>query len=479
MKKLASIVLTVVLAISCNFLERDPYTSIAFNNVYKTEKDMNLAANGLYGVLQSFYQTYYPEYSELPSDNLNCGNGSSDTGGQFDFFTLTPTNSFLSNAWNSSYHIIHQCNLVLKYNPGIDYSSDSLKNRIEGEARFVRGLTYFNLVRMFGDIPIVDHIQTQAEARAARRDPAADVYELIISDLSTAVSLLPASYSGDNIGRATKYAAETLLAKVYLTIHEYDDVLPLLEDVISSKKYQLLPNYGDIFLPENAGNKEMIFEIQFEGGNLGEGSRWGFRAHPRAIAGAMGISASDASIPSKSIMNALGTGNPRADASYGAMTYSGTTRNHLKKHYMEHGVQNSSDDNWPLLRYADVLLMYAEAHNETVDTPDSLDIDYINQIRRRAYGLNKTDTSKDVNNLEKMDKVAFRNTIWKERRLELAFEGHRWFDLVRTGEYVTVMNEHALDEGKQITVHDWNNLYPVPQAQIDINPNLLPNNPGY
>lgn len=479
MKKFILAIIALATLVSCDFLERDPFTSISFDNVYKTEKDMGLASNGLYGALQSFYQTYYPEFSELPSDNLNCGNGSSDSGGQFDYFTLTTNNSFLSNAWNTSYNIIHQCNLVLQYNPDIEYSSEALKNRIEGEARFIRGLAYFNLVRMFGAVPIVDHIQTQKEARDAKRDPAYKVYELIVSDLSSAKDLLPASYTGDDIGRATRYAAETLLAKVYLTDHKYAEVLPLLQDVIGSKKYQLLANYGDIFLPENACNKEMIFEIQYEGGNLGEGSRWSFRAHPRAIAGAMGISATDADLPSKSIMEALGSDNPRADASYGSMTYNGTTRNHLKKHYMEHSVQNSSDDNWPLLRYADVLLMYAEAHNETVDTPDPTDIDYINQIRRRAYGVAKGDSSKDVTLLESLDQDTFRHTIWDERRLELAFEGHRWFDLIRTGEYVEVMTKHAIEEDKKFTVHDWNNLYPVPQTQIDINPNLLPNNPGY
>jgi hypothetical protein len=334
---------------------------------------------------------------------------------------------------------------------------------------------------MFGDLPIVDHIQTTQEAREARRDPASKVYRLIKDDLGTAISNLPGSYTGSNIGRATKYASETLLAKVHLTLGEFSSVLPLLEDVIASKQYSLLPNYGDLFLPDNANNKEMIFEIMYEGGNLGEGSRWSFRAHPRSIAGAMGISATDAALPTKSIMEALGSNNPRADASYGEMTYNGSTRNHLKKHYMEHAVQNSSDDNWPLLRYADVLLMYAEAHNETVDTPDEADVEYINMIRRRAFGLpaSGSDKSKDLKTVEYLDKDTFRHTIWNERRVELAFEGHRWFDLVRTGQYVEVMTNHAKDEGKSLTVHPWNNLYPVPQTQIDINPNLLPNNTGY
>lgn len=486
MKKILYFLLsaTTVLCGSCSdFLDRDPYSSIPMSNAYKTEKDMNLATIGLYGTLQTFYMTNYPEYSELASDNTYTSNGENDQLGQFDRFSLNSMNSPLSSAWDNAYHSIMQCNLVLEKLPPVEFSDPEKKEQIEGEALFIRALSYFNLVRMFGKVPLVKKVLTQSEARQVKRDEVDLVYECITTDLNKASNLLPPSYMGKDIGRATRYAALTLLGKVYLTIHKYDLALEPLNTVITEGNYELLTNFEDIFNPSNANHKESIFEIQYEGGNLGEGSRWSFKAHPRQIAGAMGISATDATLPTKSIIDAFDKTSKRYAASVGSMTYNGVTRNHVKKHYMEHTVQNSSDDNWPLLRLADVYLMYAEAYNETTTVPDPAAVEFVNKIRRRAYGLKidgSEDKSKDLQPIQYATRDAFRQAIWDERRIELAFEGHRWFDLVRTGQYVTVMNEHVASEfNGNFTVQPFHSLYPVPQVEIDINPLLKPNNEGY
>ena len=184
-------------------------------------------------------------------------------------------------------------------------------------------------------------------------------------------------------------------------------------------------------------------------------------------------------IPTTDIIEKFDTSSARYEATIGKLpNESGKMLSHVKKHYMELSIQNHSDDNWPLLRYADVLLMYAEALNELNATPTEEAIDCINQIRRRAFAV--TDTSHDLTPAELIDQQTFREVIAMERRLELCFEGHRWFDLVRTGEYMRVMNAHfeRFNAGAYI-VENYNDLFPIPQREIDVNPNLLPNNPGY
>jgi len=170
--------------------------------------------------------------------------------------------------------------------------------------------------------------------------------------------------------------------------------------------------------------------------------------------------------------------SPRYLATIGRMS----GRVHINKHYMDHSYQNQSDDNWPLLRLADVMLMYAEALNETSATPPAEAIELVNQIRRRAFGLpiSGSDNSRDLSGTFTGDQENFRDALALERRLELAFEGHRWFDLVRTGKYVEVMNEHfETYYNGDFKVEPYHRIFPVPQREIDINPLLKPNNEGY
>src|SRR5690606_31829293 len=148
--------------------------------------------------------------------------------------------------------------------------------QVEGEARFVRALSYFNLVRMFGKVPLDTLVLTQEQARKSIRNEVEDIYEVIVHDLEMASVQLPGAYTGNGIGRATKWAALTLLGKVYLTKHEFDKAVDPLKTVVEDGPYSLLPNYADIFDPKNANHAESIFEIQYEGGTLGEGSRWSF-----------------------------------------------------------------------------------------------------------------------------------------------------------------------------------------------------------
>lgn len=482
----------LILATSCDeaFLDRKPYGDIASDDFYTSEKKLEIAAVGLYGTLQNFYSPHYPSIAELPGDNAQDNSGASTSTGQLDKFSIIPNNSILSGAWTNAYRSILQSNKILEVLPEVEFGNNDKKIQIEGEARFVRALNYFNLTRMFGKVPLDTVVLTQAQARKSVRNEVADIYEVIIHDLKMASEQLPEAYTGNGIGRATKWAALSLLGKVYLTNRQFSEAIEPLHMVISSEQYTLLPDFADIFEPNNANHAESIFEIQYEGGTLGEGSRWSFTSHPNVLQDVMGISAGNSLIPTSHIYNAFNDNDevqnpsPRYSATIGTMNYPGASGNilsarHVKKHYMDHTMQNQSDDNWPLIRYADVLLMYAEALNEISATPPAEAIEYVNQIRRRAFGLPIYGVSeRDLPISQTEDQYTFREAIQHERRLELAFEGHRWFDLVRTDTYQAVMNSH-FGSSSPYKVEAYHKLFPVPQQEIDINPLLKPNNEGY
>lgn len=475
MKHIYLLAICLLSIISCDLLDRPVYNNLEKSDLYKTESDIQLAVNGVYGTLASLFASNYVSLTELPSDNASTVGENTDRA-LIDKFSYSPVNGLFEAAWQSSYRCISNANQVIYAIPDVAFKNESLKNQYLGETLFIRALSYFNLVRWFGAVPYIDAPITIEESMNITRTDAEVIYnELIIPDLQQAIELLPKSYSGENIGRATSYAAATLLGKVYLTLHDYEKAVTVLKDVIDSKKYSLLPAFADIFDPNNANHAESIFEIQFEKGYTG-GSNWSCGAHNNNLSQEFGVSTGGNTLPTSDIINALDASSARYKATIG-LSKSGSIR-YIKKHYMELSIQNHSDDNWPLLRYADVLLMYAEALNELTEAPSEEAIAFVNQVRRRAYAA--SDSSHDLSEAETIDQNTFREVIWLERRLELAFEGHRWFDLLRTGQYMKVMNEHfATWNNGLYVVEDYNRLFPVPQREIDVNPNLAPNNQGY
>lgn len=479
MKQIKYILLLCVAAItSCDLLDRPVYDRIESKTFYKNEKDINLAVIGSYGTLGAIYAADFVKYAELPSDNSSTVG---DTGDHalLDKFIVSPVNPVIQSAWRLHYRCIANVNDILAAIPNITFTSDEKADQYKGEALFIRALCYFNLVRLFGDVPYIDRPITVEESQQLSRTDKAKVYaDLIIPDLQAAKALLPAKYSGEDIGRITSGAAQTLLGSVYLTTYDYENCVNELGDLIAKKRYSLLPVYADIFNPDNANHAESIFEIQFEKGYTG-GSQWSCQAHSRELAETLGVSTAAVTVPTSDLISLFDTGSARYQATIGKLPNASNKQvSHVKKHYMELSIQNHSDDNWPVLRYADVLLMYAEALNELNATPTQEAIDCINQIRRRAYAVE--DNSQDLTPAEVIDQQTFREVIAEERRFELCFEGHRWFDLVRTGKYVEVMNAHfeRYNSGAY-NVENYNNLFPVPQREIDVNPNLLPNNPGF
>ena len=280
MKQIKYILVLCFFAItSCDLLDRPVYN----------QKDINLAVIGAYGTLSSIYAADYVKYTELPGDNSSTVG---DTGNQalIDKFIISPVNPVIESAWRNHYRCITNANEILAAIPNITFTSKAKKDQYEGEALFLRALCYFNLVRLFGDVVYVDRPISIEESQKMSRTPREKVYsDLIIPDLKAAKKQLPDNYSGEDIGRSTSGAAQTLLGKVYLTLHDYENCSIELGDLIEQERYQLLPNFADIFNPDNANHAESIFEIQYEKGYTG-GSQWSCQALCREVAETMGVS---------------------------------------------------------------------------------------------------------------------------------------------------------------------------------------------
>ena len=468
---------------SCSdFLEQNPQTDLSENDFYKTADDILSAVNGAYSSLQEgdIYGNWYV-FGEIPSDNTrNQLSGSVTTQNEFDQFYIDTQNSMIANFWKAAYKVINRTNTVLGRIDGIEINAE-LANRYKLECKFIRALMYFNLVRVYGDVPLVLKEISISESYDILREPKENVYNQIIADLKEAQGL-PVSYSTAEDGRATQGAAKALLADVYMTLHKYAEAETILAEIINSGRYSLLENtpgslnidgYKNVFSPVNHNSKEGIFEIQFLKGGYGEGSNYANNFAPEnsgtnvvAVGGTGGNN-----IPEMDIYNAYEEGDLRRDFSMSLGYYDNRKNNEWVESryvckFMDVPYQNNdASNNYPVIRYADVILMYAEALNQNGKTAEACK--YLNMTRRRGFGYQTTETSPV--DLQTTDKAQFALMVEQERRVELAFENHRWFDLIRTGRAVEVM------KSKGFSLNETNLICPIPQKQIDVNPKLTQN----
>ena len=468
---------------SCSdFLEQNPQTDLSENDFYKTADDILSAVNGVYSSLQEgdIYGNWYV-FGEIPSDNTrNQLSGSVTTQNEFDQFYIDTQNSMIANFWKAAYKVINRTNTVLGRIDGIEINTE-LANRYKLECKFIRALMYFNLVRVYGDVPLVLKEISISESYDILREPKENVYNQIIADLKEAQGL-PVSYSTAEDGRATQGAAKALLADVYMTLHKYAEAETILAEIINSGRYSLLENtpgslnidgYKNVFSPVNHNSKEGIFEIQFLKGGYGEGSNYANNFAPEnsgtnvvAVGGTGGNN-----IPEMDIYNAYEEGDLRRDFSMSLGYYDNRKNNEWVESryvckFMDVPYQNNdASNNYPVIRYADVILMYAEALNQNGKTAEACK--YLNMTRRRGFGYQTTETSPV--DLQTTDKAQFALMVEQERRVELAFENHRWFDLIRTGRAVEVM------KSKGFSLNETNLICPIPQKQIDVNPKLTQN----
>jgi hypothetical protein len=412
--------------------------------------------------------------------------------GFMDQFKMTSDAVLVSDAWSLIYNSIKDSNVLLSYLPTADIDQNA-REQFEGEGKFFRAYFNFIAVRYWGDVPLLlNPVTTADEAFAITRSPVEEVYQAIIQDALYAKSVLPESYpSADDKGRITSGAAKILLAKVYLTRHEYAKAETELREITGSNGYALLENYADIFDPANKNHSESIFEVQFKEGDEGESSNFMYQFAPvgsrgSVILGPESGGSGGRNLPTLDMVQAYEPNDLRKDVSIGSIMRSGETVYYVAKY--DHDTDPNfarTPDNWPVYRYGDALLMLAEAINEQgYRTGEPFDL--LNQIRNRA-GLSSF-TPGDL-----PDQEAFRNAIAHERRVELAFENHRWFDLLRTGKAIEVMTAYGIKEMANPTLsppdflpYDSNSyninpdklLYPIPSDELNKASNMA-QNPGY
>jgi hypothetical protein len=458
------------------FLDLSPKDAANVENFYRNASDMQAAVNAAYAMLASAGEYGYAYYnvSEVRSDNtMNFEVGGNLPDAELDQFKMASTNEIIRLMWIDTYRGILACNTVLDHIDGATMDQ-ALRDRFVGEAKFLRALKYFNMVRTFGDVPLVlSETKSVSEGYSQARVAKAEVYSQVIADLSDAEQKLPLAYSGGDVGRATKGAVKSLLGKVYLTMGDFSKAKDKLKEVMDLGNYKLLDDYAALWPVANANHQESIFEVQFKKGGTGTGSSFYNNFAPRN-SGTNVIKvgfAGGRNNPTADMVAAYEPGDARKAASLAtgytdAATGKFVADPYTLKYQDTPFAEGDADNNWTVLRYADVLLMYAEAVNEVNNGPATEAYDAINAVRKRAK-LAGLPTG--------LSKAAFALAIEHERQVELAFEGHRWFDLVRTGREVIVMNQHF----KASVVAEFNAVFPIPQTQIDVNPQGIKQNAGY
>jgi hypothetical protein len=466
----------VTLASCSDFLQLQPEYQINENSFYKSAKDFETALVGSYAGLQGLHNTSIINLGELTTDNAEIKWTSPTVAEtECDEMNLTPANGFLNSVWTSSFATIAQANNILSRLDAVALT-DAQKKQFKGESLFLRAFSYFYLVRLFGNVPIVDvafRSPNEIMNFDMTRRPVAEVYDLIIKDLTEASALL----NGITIpskSQASVGAAKTLLGKVYLTNKQFDLAKTVLKEVIDLKSYTLNPDYKRLFTNGNDELQESIFEIKYMSGNVGEGNSFSTIFTPARFDMAIfpgNMQGSGRVLPTRQMANAYEAKDLRRTASIGDSVKLVTGKYEKEIYGLKFvdfttGIVGDGGINFTALRYADVLLMYAEALNETNGTTDAHT--YINMVRSRAglpalIGLSKTD---------------FQLAMERERRVEFFLEGHRWFDLVRTGRAMEVLNKYFQDNGLSFTVAAHEIIMPIPLREIDINPKLGQNQ-GY
>lgn len=481
MKKimLPVVMILMVAAISCTKeLEQEPH-QIYYDNYYQTEDDAITAVNAVYDVLGAVnqYSSYLWLIQDISSDDCNARPTLNDPNlHEFNNYTIKTTNNYLGEIWKGSYLGISRANVVLEKVPGIDMDT-AVQSRLLGEARFLRALFYFNLVRLFGDVPLVTvpvSPDLTPEEIYPFRAPVQDVYARIIDDLNVAAEKLPAKYPNTNDkGRATQGAAWGLLSKVYLTLQDWENARANAYKVIESNQYALHADYTDNFKEAKKNGIESVFEVQFYRKVTSENSQMVISGLP-SIPGLF-TAGVEIMLPTEDLLESFDTNDYRYEATFFDEYWTYTFDPHIWKYWDQDAYKPSatsaSGANFMMMRYSEVLLIYAEALNEASGGPTAEAYDAVNQVRARARNGNPV----ALPDLTGLNQDEFRKAVLNERRHEFVNEGQRWYDLVRTG---TLIESVKRAKGDQANPTEFNYLFPIPQRERDINKNLT-QNPGY
>ncbi|MBV8389494.1 MAG: RagB/SusD family nutrient uptake outer membrane protein [Mucilaginibacter sp.] len=479
-----SIPALLIIVQSCkkSFLDVQATGTVAATKFWQNQQDATDALNGMYANLHEWTNIAFAPIAveSMGSDDVDKGSTPTDASfmNDFHFFTANSGEGQIADFWGGQYRTINLANQILDNVPGINMDA-SLKNRYLAEAKFIRAYSYFRLVRAFGDVPLRLHVPKAAGEYNIPRSPKAQVWAAIEADLTDAASVLPQSYSGADIGHATKGAALALHAKAAMYQAKWNEVLTLTNQVMSLG-YTLFPNYEQMFRTNNKNNSESIFEIQcmlipnnptasnsqysqVQGVRGSTGGGWGFN------------------VPSDALVASYEAGDPRMNATIifrgettpegDVIPASGDNPRYNMKSYVPFslyvsGFNEGCQQDKIVLRYADVLLMNAEANNELGNNVAALAS--LELVRARARAGNAAILPPVVTT----DQATLRTAIWNERHVELAMEFDRYFDVIRQGRAAAIFGPRGWKTGK-------NEVWPIPQNEIDLSAGVLTQNPGY
>ncbi len=456
---------------SGDFLDISPETKKPAENFFTSESDALAATTAIYSFLRSWDNSAFP-YQYLfgvPADDVLKGSNPGDASGilVYDNFTYTASDGGVEGYWNGQWNAVARCNQVITNVPKIAMNEE-LKTRLVAEAKMLRAYFYFNLVRIYGGVPIFDGIPSDFNYNIPRNS-VDEVYNFIISDLTSAAAILPTNYPSTDVGRVTKGAALGLLSKVYLYKKDWQKAFDTSNQVIALG-YSLDPDFNHLFRLAGEFGPESVFEVDCECSALG-GSQY---AEVQGVRNEFGWGFFT---PSQTLIDAFEAGDIRKELTLlreGETTPEGdlivvgdplSVKIFNQKVYVPRAQNNyscgyGSRQNIRILRFAEILLINAEAANELGNTATA--ITNLNKVRTRAQLPNTTANSQ----------AALRTAIWHERRVELAMEGDRFVDLVRTGQALTVLGASGFKANK-------NEVFPIPQNAINDSKGVLTQNPGY
>lgn len=466
--------LILILMTSCTSLDEKPEDFLSPENYFNNVTELDAVIIGAYNRLTDWdhYGRAFYNIVDLASDDAIVGNFNTARRVEIDFFTLGPENGEIPKVWNRSYESIKACNIVIDQSDKIQSDREKVE-QVVGQALFLRALNYFNLVRLYGGVPLI--IDSNLDLKSVgdiSRSSVEEIYSQIENDLILAEEKLPVSFSDSGAGRATKGAAKTLNAKVLLTEEKWAQAASKAKEVIDLSVYSLVQDYADLWLVQNQNGPEHIFSIQSKA-LVGVPGRLTKQLLPISAGGNANV------LPEVDFYNEFNDQDYRKEVTFMTefVNDDGVTvpytewsvpQPHIGK-YKDTGEPanlngNDTNTNWPVFRYSEVLLIYAEALNEASQNPSSEAYEAINLVRRRAQ----------LSDLQAgLGYEAFRNAVREERRFELCFEGKRWFDIIRWDVLVETLSASRPE------VEPHNKLFPIPQEEIDVSNGIIQQNPGY
>lgn len=471
---------------SCSKLDLVPISERNVEGFYKTPSQVNQALMGCYNGLREVMVSQQFSYMLTESRSDNTFQSLDYNDGNTSRFTETSLLPILYTGWSNYYNKIQRCNKVLEELKKIEISDD-LARQYEGEAKFIRELLYFDLVRLWGAVPLVTNSISIEDGYKVVRNSEEEIYAQIDQDLTDAANLLPDVHVNANKGRATKWAAKGFLGKSMvfqsgypLKKNRWSEAAAIFKEIMDSGQFEFFQSYEDVFKYENEGGKQSVFSISFKAGVQGEGNPFPTRNAPNFISRTLVPFGGSPSMlfVSAELVDSFEEGDLRRDVAIwrewlnnsneivGTMPFS--------KKYLNGPViaANDWDIDWIALRYDDILMLYAESLNEIEYNAGGEAFTIMNDFRKRA-GL-KAMTATEVAN-----QAQFRLWVENERRWEFCFENQRWFDLVRTDRALDVMKEFLGKYGLADNIQSRDRYYyPIPQRVIDVNSNIKQNN-GY